>query len=85
MIIPTTDRFDNFDLIQNLVDIKPKEEWRTYYEKGWHINLEMCDNNNDFEWLEQNIHAKDFFIWHSCMVIFPMENWKKWLSNNKQK
>lgn len=78
MIKPTTERFDTFDLIQQLLGIKLREEWRPFWEKGFHINLERCDRVDDFEWVEENLEAEDFFLWHSMMVSFPMTNWKAW-------
>ena len=77
MITITTERFETFDIMQKIFGIKLREEWRPFWQKGWHINLERCDKENDFEWcLEHMQEAEDFFLWHSLMVDFPMENWK---------
>lgn len=82
MIKTTTDRFNTFDLIQQLFNINLKPEWRRFWEQGWHINLERCDKADDFEWVEEHIEeAEEFFLWHSLMVEFPMENWKAWHNN----
>ncbi len=81
MIKTTAEGFQTFDIIQQVLGIRLREEWRPFWEKGWHINLEICDQENDFEWVEENIEAEDFFLWHSMMVDFPMENWKAWHNN----
>jgi len=78
MITPFTDHFETFDLINMLSGNQMREEWRPFWEKGWHINLERCEVDNDFEWVEENLEAEEFFIWWAKKVIFPMDNWKRW-------
>lgn len=74
---------DMFDVIKMFYQNEVSDDWEYYYNKGYHLLLEECDRENDFEWCLEVLDetVEEFFIWHARKVAYPMDNWWKWFDN----
>lgn len=83
MITLTRYELDSFPIIKMFYQTEVKDDWESYFTKGWHLLLEDCDKENDFEWVEEVMDefVEEFFVWHSRKVAFPMKNWWNFYQN----